>query len=295
MGIQDLGDKVIITFPGDSSTSVTVLKYGANILSWKLKGQEQLWLSSAAKLDGSRAVRGGVPLVFPVFGKNTDDPELSKLPQHGLARTSEWEFLGQVSEKPPTIQFGLSPEIANQELTKLWPHDYKIILTIELGEEHLKTSVEVENSGSEPLRFNWLFHTYLRINDIDDTMVSNLIGSKVYDSLLKETFVDKHPVVEVHQEFDSVYQNVDPTRVVQVVGKGVPLHTVKRENLPDVVVWNPWSDKAGGMADFEPKDGFKKMVCIEPGHVHDFVNLPSGEKWTASQTISRDNLNYQAV
>lgn len=47
--------------------SVEVLLYGATILSWKDgDGEERLWLSEGAKLDGTKAVRGGVPLVFPV-------------------------------------------------------------------------------------------------------------------------------------------------------------------------------------------------------------------------------------
>lgn len=47
--------------------SIEILLYGATIISWKDgKGQEKLWLSEAAKLDGTKAVRGGVPVVFPV-------------------------------------------------------------------------------------------------------------------------------------------------------------------------------------------------------------------------------------
>ncbi len=47
--------------------SVEILLYGATIISWKdVKGSEKLFLSEAAKLDGSKAVRGGIPLVFPV-------------------------------------------------------------------------------------------------------------------------------------------------------------------------------------------------------------------------------------
>lgn len=50
-----------------SGESIEVLLYGATIISWKdAKGNEKLWLSEAAKLDGSKAVRGGIPLVFPV-------------------------------------------------------------------------------------------------------------------------------------------------------------------------------------------------------------------------------------
>ncbi len=47
--------------------SVDILLYGATVISWKDRaGNEKLWLSDAAKLDGSKAVRGGIPLVFPV-------------------------------------------------------------------------------------------------------------------------------------------------------------------------------------------------------------------------------------
>lgn len=47
--------------------SVEVLLHGATVISWKDRaGNEKLWLSEAAKLDGTKAVRGGIPLVFPV-------------------------------------------------------------------------------------------------------------------------------------------------------------------------------------------------------------------------------------
>jgi glucose-6-phosphate 1-epimerase len=57
--------RVIAILP--TGESIEVLLYGATIISWKdAKGNEKLWLSDAAKLDGSKAVRGGIPLVFPV-------------------------------------------------------------------------------------------------------------------------------------------------------------------------------------------------------------------------------------
>ncbi|GAV55480.1 hypothetical protein ZYGR_0AV01110 [Zygosaccharomyces rouxii] len=296
MSVEDLGDRVVLIHPDDKSNTATVLKYGATVFSWKLNGVEQLWLSDAAKLDGSRPVRGGIPLVFPVFGKNTTDEHLSKLPQHGLARNSTWEFLGQTKSNPPTVQFALSPENANKELTQLWPFDFTLLLTVQLGRDYLKTDIEVQNpSATQELKFNWLFHTYLKIEDIEGTLVSNLVGVKLYDQLLKQSYIDKHPVITISDETDCIYQNVDEDRLIQVVDRGQPVHTVKRHNLPDTVVWNPWTEKAGGMADFEPKDGFLQMVCIEPGHVHDLVTLAPGQSWSAYQLLYKEQLKYQAI
>ncbi len=49
-----------------SGDSVEVLLYGATVISWKSNGKENIWVSDAAKLDGSKPVRGGIPIVFPV-------------------------------------------------------------------------------------------------------------------------------------------------------------------------------------------------------------------------------------
>lgn len=52
-----------------SGESVEVLLHGATVISWKNSdGSENLWLSDKAILDGSKAVRGGIPVVFPVCG-----------------------------------------------------------------------------------------------------------------------------------------------------------------------------------------------------------------------------------
>lgn len=295
MGVEELEDRVIATHPTDASTQVTILKYGANVLSWTIKGQEQLWLSSGAKLDGSKAVRGGIPLVFPVFGKKDSGPT-ANLPQHGFARTSTWEFLGVTKSSPLTVQFALGPEQVDPELLGKWPgNDFTLIYSIELSDESLKTTIEVENVDNHPWEFNWLFHTYLRINDIEDTMVSNLPGERCYDQLLKHSYEEKLPVVTFHEEVDRIYQQIPESKVLQVVALGHPVHTIKREGLPDAVVWNPWIKKSEGMADFQPKDGYKNMICIEPGYVHDFKTLAPGERWIGSQLIYKDVLKYQAI
>jgi glucose-6-phosphate 1-epimerase len=44
--------------------------------------QEQLFVSKKSVFDGKKAIRGGIPFVFPIFGAS------NVLPQHGFARIS---------------------------------------------------------------------------------------------------------------------------------------------------------------------------------------------------------------
>ena len=48
----------------NDSDSVKIHLHGATIISWCRNGKELLFLSSKAILDGSKPIRGGIPLVF---------------------------------------------------------------------------------------------------------------------------------------------------------------------------------------------------------------------------------------
>lgn len=52
----------------------------------------------------------------------------------------------------------------------------------------------------------------------------------------------------------------------------------------ELVIWNPHAEKSGTMADME-EDGWKKFICLEPGHIRDFATLQAGQSWTGSQRI----------
>jgi glucose-6-phosphate 1-epimerase len=43
---------------------VKIHLHGATVISWSVEGKELLFLSSKALLDGSKPIRGGIPLVF---------------------------------------------------------------------------------------------------------------------------------------------------------------------------------------------------------------------------------------
>lgn len=93
--------------------------------------------------------------------------------------------------------------------------------------------------------------------------------------------------VSIAGETDRVYSPPDKSTQPVVVAEGSrKLFTVTRDNLDDVTVWNPWSEKAAGMSDFAPKDGYKNMICVEPGCVSSWQRLEPGDAFEGAQTIS---------
>ena len=65
VSISDDNSRVVATLP--TGDRVEVLLHGATVISWKSgNGKENLFLSDKAHLDGSKPVRGGIPVVFPV-------------------------------------------------------------------------------------------------------------------------------------------------------------------------------------------------------------------------------------
>ncbi|KAE8147966.1 galactose mutarotase-like domain-containing protein [Aspergillus avenaceus] len=279
--------------------SVTVHLYGATVTSWKLaNGKEQLFLSEKAHLDGSKPIRGGIPVVFPAFGPPPPNHATSSLPQHGFARNSTWEFLGKSSSESlgkghsgddsVKLDFGLSRPMLAEEFPKAWPYDFGLVYSVTLTKESLETSLQVQNKGSENFDFQVLMHTYFKIDDISDIRVKSLESKTYVDKTQNAAVVtETSPAIEINKETDRVYQSLDPKVpiVVSSASDDKPIFSVTREGLNDVVVWNPWIEKAKGMADFGPDEAYKNMICVEAGSVNGWQTLEAGDFWEGGQTI----------
>jgi glucose-6-phosphate 1-epimerase len=94
--------------------------------------------------------------------------------------------------------------------------------------------------------------------------------------------------VTITGETDRIYTpSKGPAHPVIISEAGEHEISIVRENLDNVVVWNPWTDKANSIGDFEPKGGWKNMLCVEPGAVKGWQKLEKGDTFEAAQTISR--------
>ena len=46
----------------------SIALYGATLTSWSVAGEELIFVSPRAVRDGSKAIRGGIPICWPAFG-----------------------------------------------------------------------------------------------------------------------------------------------------------------------------------------------------------------------------------
>lgn len=279
--------RVVASLP--SGESVEVLLHGATVVSWKSAGTENLFLSDKAVLDGKKPVRGGIPLVFPVFGPPPSSGPLSTLPQHGFARSSRWEFLNQSSSEASTsarsaaddsvkLDFGLSSSNLSPESLRAWPHKFSIIYSVTLSKSTLQTTMLVRNESEVSFEFQLLMHTYLRVTDIGQVTVSGLNGASYIDKVKSASKAQEtQSELGISGEMDRVYTGLQPQKPVVVSQGGKPRFEVIRDNLEDLVVWNPWIDKAAGMSDFAPQEAYKQMICIEAGAVNGWQKLEPGD------------------
>jgi glucose-6-phosphate 1-epimerase len=270
-------DKVELTH-GESQ--VTIYHFGASLTSWKYRGIERIFTSQKANYSGPKAIRGGIPLVFPQFGPK------GPLPQHGFARVSKWTWLGVQTENEGelTVEFGLKPDQIPESQRAIWSHDFYLVYTVSLRANTLFTQLSVKNTSTAAFDFTTLLHTYIRVEDVTKVGVNGLTGYMLVDSLEHDKRSrEARSLVTVQGEVDRVYENVPSVLTVENtrIGNGF---VIVKNNFNDTVVWNPWIENAKKMADFGDEE-YMNMICVEVGNVAQPIHLPAGQTWTGSQTL----------
>jgi len=284
MPVEHKDSVIVLKHP--KGASVELLLYGATVISWKCEDKEMLFVSSKAKLDGSKPVRGGIPVVFPCFGAPTH-PDHLRLAQHGFARSETWRFEKIVMDNDAGVSVRLSLE-PNDSIKAVYSQSFKLAYVVTLAEHQLSTDLHVENPSqkSEILEFQALLHNYIRA-PANDVKITPLTGLTYYDKTESTGEGRAAPKIESREEVtvsdytDSVYE--DGSLKYKISWPGGILN-VKVKNFKDVVVWNP-QEEGRKIGDMEP-DGWEKYVCVEPGYVRGFVKLEAGKYWIGQQVLS---------
>ncbi|KAI9359695.1 galactose mutarotase-like domain-containing protein [Pilaira anomala] len=279
MPAHESNKTILLEHPSGSKAEVAL--FGATVTSWIVNQVERIFVSKEAKRDGSKAIRGGIPICFPIFGTK----EKIALPQHGFARNNYWEYLGIVNDNEEvSVRFGLKDTQIPQEARNAWPHSFRLTYTVSLTEKSLKTAFNLKNEDEDTFEFNTLLHTYFRVPDVTQSQVKGLTSCEYIDKVnngAKTT--EENENVTVAGEVDRVYKKVQD-KISLLVGDGTSIQ-IEKNNLKDMVVWNPWIEKAAAMGDFGNEE-YKNMICVEAGSVADWVVLAGGQTWTAGQTLT---------
>jgi glucose-6-phosphate 1-epimerase len=293
-----------------------------------LSEEEYLWcFPCVSQPPTSAATRGSWiyriladTFVPQVFGPPAPDhAATSKLPQHGFARISRWEFLGKSTSESSAstskdggdssvkLDFGLSPSNLSEETKALWPFEFGLIYSVTLGKDSLITTLVVRNEGEEAWEFKTLLHTYFKIKvissppskddantplqDISSLSVTGLEKSEYIDKVSVPISTKESPAgpVTISGRTDRVYDpKGEPSDPVTILEGGKKKFSIVRDNMGQVVVWNPWTE-CTSMGDFAPATGYKEMICVEAGAVKDWQRLEAGETWEGGQIITAAN------
>jgi D-hexose-6-phosphate mutarotase len=257
---------------------------GAHLTRWRPRGAEPvLFVSSRAVYAPGKAIRGGVPLIFPWFGAHATDPGK---PMHGFARSRPWRMI--VTDTAPdgtvTVELGLDDDEATRAL---WPHPFRARYRVTLGDT-LGLALAITNTGSAPFTFEAALHTYLQVGDVRTAELRGLEQTTFIDKV--DGFTRKRhgdEPLRLTGETDRVFLG---TRAACIVDDPA-LHrrlSVAKTGSATTVVWNPWAAKCGEMADMG-RDDWRSMLCVETANVaDDAVTLAAGATHLMSASLRAD-------
>jgi glucose-6-phosphate 1-epimerase len=246
---------------------------GGQVLSFKPKhdGRERLFVSDKTRWDGSKPVRGGIPVCWPWFGAHRGNPSH---PAHGFVRTRTWNLVSNedhadytrlVLEAPDTVHPGFEGSAALQ-------------LEVLVGRA-LTVKLHSSNTGTLPCKLTMALHTYFSVADVRGCALEGLQGS-YSDKTLNWAMGATPQPYRFAAETDRIHLHAAPElRIVEAVCAT----TIRSEGHDSIVVWNPWSTGVGNFADMSSA-GWQQMLCVETA-VTQGLELAPGGVHTLVQTV----------
>jgi glucose-6-phosphate 1-epimerase len=250
---------VLLTAPGGARATITL--YGAHLVSWQdANGRERIFCSARSALDGSRAIRGGVPVIFPQFA------ERGAGMRHGFARVADWRLAGKgMHDGAAYADFSLEPGDLAPQVAAAWPHAFALTLRVALRDNALAMALEVRNTGTQSFPFAAALHTYHLVDDIAAVRIEGVEGQ----------------ALAISGKFDKVYGQVAGAITLD---SGAGKLRLEQSGFTDAVVWNPGALDAAALPDMED-DEYRRFVCIEPALLGPEVLQP-GALWRGEYRLS---------
>ncbi len=234
------------------SCKARVAKHGAQVLSWRPAGEDEvLYLSPDALFQEGKAIRGGVPICWPWFNAHPTNPEM---PSHGIARTRFWNLIAaDETEQGVEMKFEMNEGIWHASATLKFGDALEIIL-------------ETLNPNEIPIVVSGALHPYFALSDIEQVRIVNLDGIDYLDTVDQPTLHKQKGQLTFKGEVDSIYDSSENILLVDDLSGRTLL--IEKTGSPSTVVWNPWKEKSAALKDL-PDDGYRKFCCIESAIAND--------------------------
>ncbi|XP_052732101.1 putative glucose-6-phosphate 1-epimerase isoform X1 [Vigna angularis] len=170
--------------------------------------------------------------------------------------------------------------------------EYRLRIALGPGGDLMLTSrIRNTNSEGKPFSFTFAYHTYFSVSDISEVRVEGLETLDYLDNLQnKERFTEQGDALTFESEVDKIYLST-PTKIAIIDHEKKRTFVVRKDGLPDAVVWNPWDKKAKAMADFGD-DEYKHMLCVEAAAIEKPITLKPGEEWKGRLELSAVPSSY---
>ena len=238
-------------------STAEIYLHGAHVTHFQKKGEAPLlFLSQCSRFADGQPIRGGIPIIFPWFGKPADKPG-----QHGFARITDWDLKEITTGADGTVIVRMTmpkcPELADGAIA------VEYIVTVNAG---LTAELVVTNKSSGEFTFENCLHTYFTVGDITAVSVAGLKGVDYVDQVA--AFARKTETgesIRIAEEVDRIYLNTQHAVEIRDASLRRSIR-VEKEGSASTVVWNPWIAKAKAMQDFGDEE-YKQMVCVESGNV----------------------------
>jgi glucose-6-phosphate 1-epimerase len=258
---------------------------GAQVTAWQPRDERPvLFTSPKSAFAPGRAIRGGIPIIFPWFGPSRHAPAA---PQHGFARTATWHLDGVETAGSKSLTMTLTLTDGDVGST-IWPEPFRAIYTVTFAQT-LLLRLAVQNRGRQPIVFEEVLHTYFAISEVSDIAISVLPGATYIDKTdAARRKVQTTDPVNITAETDRVYLDTPGQCVIEDRGWRRRV-VIEKDGAASTVVWNPWAEKAAALADLgDPL--WRDMVCVEAGNIADNeVRLAQNGAHQMSMAISVEN------
>ncbi|GMP96504.1 hypothetical protein CsSME_00045133 [Camellia sinensis var. sinensis] len=143
----------------------------------------------------------------------------------------------------------------------------------------------IRNINCKPFSFSFAYHTYFSVSDISEVRVEGLETLDYLDNLYqRERFTEQGDALTFESEVDRVYLSSSDVIAVYDHEKKRTF-VIRKDGLPDVVVWNPWEKKSKSMVDFGDEE-YKQMLCVDGAAIEKPITLKPGEEWTGRLELS---------